>query len=229
MKKFVVLFVVAMAAVACGDEVEFSTPAIQGNFEGTAWRADYYAADIDFGGFLFEGGTGLEVLQLITPTDGIGTFDLSSESAAEAIFKGVDGTIFSTANSPDPSVTLYPVEGTISVQDIDNSTSPQRISGEFNFTAFSEDGLRSVNFIDGVFYRVPLTGGLVSLGTTNSCQEASQALNTAEQIFNNTTAGNPDYSEACNAYRDALLDAIEACGDSSGNLQTTLNDLGDCP
>jgi hypothetical protein len=89
MKKFVVLFVVAMAAVACGDEVEFSTPAIQGNFEGTAWRADYYAADIDFGGFLFEGGTGLEVLQLITPTDGIGTFDLSSESAAEAIFKGL--------------------------------------------------------------------------------------------------------------------------------------------
>jgi hypothetical protein len=40
-----------------------------------------------------------------------------------------------------------------------------------------------VNFIDGVFYRVPLTGGLVSLGTTNSCQEASQALNTAEQIL----------------------------------------------
>ena len=37
---------------------------MQGNKEGESWKADSYAADIDFGGFLFEGSKRFEVLQL---------------------------------------------------------------------------------------------------------------------------------------------------------------------
>jgi hypothetical protein len=159
MKRIFYLLVIVLTASSCGDEVEFNTPAMQASKDGVDWRADYFAGDIDFGGFIFEGGTRNEVLQLITPTDGTGTFSLSSTSGAVAIFKDFDGTIYSTANIPDPSVTVYPIEGEISVSEIDNS-SPKRVSGEFYFTAFSEDGLRSVNFIRGVFHRVSLDGGL---------------------------------------------------------------------
>ncbi|WP_111682317.1 DUF6252 family protein [Winogradskyella tangerina] len=160
MKKLVLLSFVIITFFGCGDEIRFNTPAMQANREGETWRATYFAADIDFGGFLVEGGMGLEVLQLVTPTDGTGTFSLGENSSAYAVFRDFDGTVYSTRNNPDPSVSIYPVEGTISVQEIDNNADPKLISGEFNFTAFSEDGLRSVNFIDGVFNRVSLIGGL---------------------------------------------------------------------
>ena len=50
----------------------------------------------------------------------------------------------------------------IIVEDIDNAE-PKRVTGSFRFNAFSEDGLRSVNFIDGVFFKVSLSGGLEAL------------------------------------------------------------------
>ena len=157
-KLFFLSFIITF--FGCGDEIRFNTPAMQANREGQTWRATYFAADIDFGGFLIEGGLGAEVLQLVTPTDAPGTFNLGGNNSAYAVFRDFDGTIYSTRNTPDPSVTIYPIEGTISVQEIDNDSNPKLISGEFNFTAFSEDGLRSVNFIDGVFNRISLTGGL---------------------------------------------------------------------
>ncbi len=160
MKKLVLLSFIIITFFGCGDEIRFNTPAMQANREGVTWRATYFAADIDFGGFLIEGGIGDEVLQLVTPTDGSGTFNLGGNSSAYAVFKDFDGTVYSTRNNPDPSVSVYPAEGTISVQEIDNNADPKLISGEFNFTAFSEDGLRSVNFIDGVFNRISLIGGL---------------------------------------------------------------------
>ncbi|MBO3115602.1 hypothetical protein J4050_02520 [Winogradskyella sp. DF17] len=229
MKRLFFLLVLAIFAVqSCSENVEFNTPAMQGNKDGATWRSDYQAADIDFGGFLFEGGTGLETLQLITPTDGAGLFELSSTSAAVAIFEGADGTVYSTANEPDPSVTLYPIEGIIEVEDINNNANPKLITGNFRFTAFSSDGMRSVNFIDGVFYRVPLVGGLLAIGDENQCLQASQNLGITELNFNSTEMDDPNYSAVCNAYRTALEEAIEACGDDSGDFQQTIDGLGDC-
>ena len=166
MKKLTLLSFIILTLLGCGDEVRFNTPAMQANREGVTWRADYFAADIDFGGFLIEGGSGPEVVQLVTPTDGPGVYSLGNGSSAVAIFRDFDGTVYSTNNIPDPSVTIYPVEGTISVQEVDTGANPIVISGEFNFTAFSADGLRSVNFIGGVFNRIPLDGGLEVI-TTN--------------------------------------------------------------
>jgi hypothetical protein len=230
MKQLISLFIVVFLLQSCGDDVQFNTPALQGNFEGRTWRADNFAGDIDFGGFLLEGQRGIEVLQLITPTDGAGTFELSSESAAIAIFKGVDGTVYSTRNIPDPEVTLYPVEGTITIAEVISTSDPNRVTGTFNFTAFSEDGQRSVNFIDGVVYRVPLTGGLTQIGGTddNACLLATQALNAAQQVFDNTPTDDPNYTSVCNSYSSALQVAIDSCGDTSGDLQLALDGLGNC-
>ena len=160
MKKLILLSFIILTVFSCGDEIRFNTPAFQANREGETWRATYFAADIDFGGFLFEGGRGSEVLQLVTPTDGPGTFSLGGDSNAYAVYRDFDGTVYSTRNTPDPSVSIYPADGTISVQLVESTLDPKLVSGEFNFTAFTEDGLRSINFIDGVFNRISLIGGL---------------------------------------------------------------------
>lgn len=162
MKKYIFSIAVLVLFFSCSDTIRFNNPAIQANFEGQSWRADFFAADIDFGGFVVEGGRGIEVLQLITPDDTRGTYELNAESEAVAIFRDAEGTIFSTRNLPDPSITLFPPEGIIVVEDIDNED-PKRITGTFRFTAFTEDGLRSVNFIEGVFFQVSLFGGLEAL------------------------------------------------------------------
>lgn len=143
----------------CAENLEFNNPAIQAFKENDAWRARYYAADIDFGGFVIEGGVNGETVQLITVTDTRGTFDLGGENPSIAIFKDSQGVVYSTANEPDPSLSVYPAEGQIVVDNI-TSADPKEIIGSFWFTAYSADGMQSINFNRGVFYKVPIVGGL---------------------------------------------------------------------
>ncbi len=162
MKKFALLCLSLLTLLSCGDEIKFNTPAIQGNKDGNLWRATSYSADIDFGGWLFEGRNNSGTLQLVTTADTRGTFELGGESGNVAIFKDFDGTVYSTANTPDPSLSLYPADGQIIVEDIINSD-PKTIEGTFWFHAYTADGLRTLNFNEGVFYKVPLLGGLVQI------------------------------------------------------------------
>ena len=162
-------FASILAFTNCSDEIEFNNPAIQANKDGEFWRARYQRVDIDYGGWLIEGGNYGETLQLVTRTDTRGTFiigeeDLSGEN--EAIFRDSEGVIYSTAFEPDPSLSVYPAEGQIIVDNITNTT-PKRVFGTFWFTAYSEDGMKSVTFNQGVFYRAPLTDGLVQITNHN--------------------------------------------------------------
>ncbi|WP_353780077.1 DUF6252 family protein [Winogradskyella sp. 3972H.M.0a.05] len=228
MKKISILLVTFTMLLGCGDDVVFNTPSIEGNRNGELWRATYYAADIDFGGFIFEGGSGTEVLQLVTSNDIAGTYELGSASASVAIFRDAQGVVYSTANDPHETLSLYPAEGQIIVDFVDDSVDPKRITGTFWFHAYTSDGLKTVNFNEGNFYRVPLIGGLVAIGNQNTCLQATQALLFAEQEFNNTDTGSPEYPEVCNNYKVALQESIDACGDENGDLQTLLAGLGDC-
>ena len=160
-KKFILILLVSLF-FGCADDVQFNNPAMQANFEGQSWLAVSFAADIDFGGFIIEGRRGSEVLQIITENDTRGMYDLGPDSISVAIFRDAEGIIYSTKNTPDPSVTVFPTDGLVIVDDIDNAE-PNRVTGSFRFNAFSEDGLRSVNFIDGVFFKVSLLGGLDAL------------------------------------------------------------------
>lgn len=162
MKKISVILLVIVSIFSCADNLEFNTPAIQGNKDGVLWRATIYAADIDFGGWIIEGRNNNGTLQLITTNDTRGTFELGGQSANIAIFEDVDGTVYSTANTPDPSLSLYPASGQIIVEDILNTT-PKTVEGTYSFHAFTADGLRTVVFNEGVFYRVPILGGLVQI------------------------------------------------------------------
>jgi hypothetical protein len=160
MRRFLLFTCLFGLLLSCGDEIEFNTPAVQGNKDGNLWRAEFYAADIDFGGFLVEGGIGLERVQLVTQIDSRGTFELGGDSPNRALFKDAQGVVYSTANAPDESLSLYPATGVIIVDNIEQ-TEPKTISGTFWFYAYTADGLNTVNFSQGVFYKIPLIGGLV--------------------------------------------------------------------
>lgn len=159
MKKEFVIVLVFLSMFSCSDEIKFNSPAMQANKQGELWRAGFRAADIDNGGFVVEGRNIDEIVQLITTNDTRGTFELGIDSDNVAVFVDSDGTIYSTKNMPDPSVSIYPPTGQIIVDDIDNDD-PKGIYGTFWFYAYTSDGLNVINFNNGVFYKVPLLGGL---------------------------------------------------------------------
>lgn len=225
MKKFFVLALAIITVVSCGDDIEFNSPAMQGKKDGENWKALSYSADIDYGGFIIEGVDNFGTVQLITSNDARGTFELGEGSSSEAIYIDDNGEVYSTAYDPDPSISLYPADGQIIVEDIEN-TDPKTILGTFWFNAYTEDGLKTVNFSKGIFYKVPLLGGLVSGGS--SCLETTQAANIAGQNFAATDPTMPEYTDLCNTYKNALIAQATACGDDSGALQAIIDSLGDC-
>jgi len=160
MRNIVVTAVVFFASIGCSNDVQFNIPAIQGFKDGEIWKAVYYAADIDFGGLVIEGGNNVEKLLFVTVDDGRGTYTFGENSPNEARFKDANGEIYSTKNAPDPSLSVYPANGEIVIQSFDNNATPKTLTGTFWFNAYSSDGLKRINFNEGHVYRVSLVGGL---------------------------------------------------------------------
>jgi len=61
---------------------------------------------------------------------------------------------------------------------------------------------------------------------TTQCDIAIDASAQARLDFNEATAVN--YTQRCSAYRVALQNQIQACGDANGSLQALITGLGDC-
>jgi len=163
MRNIIIVFLIALFGLSCSDEIKFNSPAMQAHKNGNElWKSNFRAADMDNGGCVLEGRNAGEVVQLITTDDTRGTFEIGVDTGNIAIFKDADGTVYSTENVPDPSVSIYPPTGQIIVDDIDNDD-PKNIFGTFWFYAYTADGLHAVNFNEGVFYKVPLLGGLVQI------------------------------------------------------------------
>lgn len=59
-----------------------------------------------------------------------------------------------------------------------------------------------------------------------NCDEISAQTLAAEDAFNAATPAN--HTELCNAYKAALQNQINTCGDPVGDLQAIIDDLGDC-
>ncbi|MBT8253531.1 MAG: hypothetical protein HKN00_02510 [Flavobacteriaceae bacterium] len=227
MKKIWIYIFTVFSVFACKDEIQFNMPALQGIKDGVElWRATYSAADIDAGGLVVQGGNNSEVLSLVTTRDNVGTYYLGGNYQSEARFEDAQGNVFSTLNPPDPSVSIYPADGEIVIVDFENSTNT--VTGTFKFNAYTADGLQTVNFIEGEFYQIRLTGGLLVLGGGTSCQDAVSDVADAEAAFAATDSSMPEYEAVCNAYKDALTVQIFSCGDSTGALQSLVDSLGDC-
>jgi hypothetical protein len=61
---------------------------------------------------------------------------------------------------------------------------------------------------------------------TNQCDLAIDATFEAKQDFDSATSVN--YVQTCTAYKLALQNQIQACGDADGGLQAKIDHLGDC-
>ncbi|WP_179343349.1 DUF6252 family protein [Winogradskyella ursingii] len=155
MKKIFLLFVTSLLFLSCGDEVEFNSPAFQGDRQNLLWRADDFSATVNSSGELtITGSNNIETVNLRIPQVIEGTFVTGETNEIEAEYIDAFGTRFSTNNRPDESVSLYPELGEIIIEEIGGTNS--RFTGSFRFLAFDETGLNSIGFTNGVFFKVPL-------------------------------------------------------------------------
>ncbi len=239
MKRLVILLITVLTFASCGDEVEFNSPSIQGNKDYVLWKAEFFNADIDSNGYLtITGGNNVETLKLRIPSAAVGSYNLGDVQSMVATFTTGDGTVFSTNNRPDPSVTLYPEYGKIFLDEIINNT----FTGTFRFNAYDETGLRVVNFSGtteedplngGIFYRVPLTSGSFP-AMIFTCADAEEQSDLLQAAFDATTAdeltyiSSSDYITACEALAASLEIQREYCGDIGGAIRIRIDELNAC-
>ncbi|WP_298900663.1 DUF6252 family protein [uncultured Psychroserpens sp.] len=230
MKRLALLLVTVLTLVSCGDEVEFNSPGFQGNREYGLWRAEFTNAVIDANGFLtITASNNSETVVLKIPNVTVGTYVLGNVNSREARYIDGNGTVFSTNNTPDPSVSIYPELGFVRLDEISNNT----FSGTFEFLAFDESGLNSIGYNEGVFFRVPLISGSIGSGGP-TCAETEAASANALAAFESTFDAALEYIDsdayvaACNTYEEALQSQKNICGDADGSIQLLIDNLDGC-
>ncbi|MBU2927823.1 DUF6252 family protein [Winogradskyella psychrotolerans] len=232
MKKLILLSLVFLAVFSCGDEVQFNSPAFQGDRENELWRAKGFSASIETNGFLTITGTNAaESVILTVPSVIESTFIVGDIDVIEAQYINSFGDTFSTTNKPDESVSIYPELGEIIIEEIDvvNRT----FTGTYRFLAFDASGLNSVGFTNGIFYKVPLVSGEFPTNPI-TCADVQAAADVAQLAYEATFASDLEfvdseaYLAACNAYSNALTEQRTYCGDTDGSLQAIIDGLGDC-
>ena len=153
MKKVVLLLIGILTLCGCANEVEFNSPALQGNKNHQLWRATYYDAMVSENGrLIIYGGNDYEKMTITLPSLKVGTYRLSDKSVSKIDFVDVDLISYSTSNTQDSEGTLYPEIGSVNITKIEDNT----ITGDFRFIVFTEDGMNSVRFNDGIIYKVPV-------------------------------------------------------------------------
>ena len=232
MKKLILLSLVFLTIYSCGDEVQFNTPAFQGDRANELWRAKAFSASIETNGFLTITGTNnIEIVNLKVPSVSEGTYVVGNVDAMEAQYIDGFGTKFSTNNRPDPSVSIYPELGEIVIEEIDLMN--RTFTGTYRFLAFDTSGLNSVGYTNGIFYKVPLVSGEFPANPI-ACVDTEMASNVALLAYEATFASSlvfvvsADYEAACNAYISALNTQRNFCGDVDGTIQAKIDALGNC-
>lgn len=233
MKKLILIVLVLFTAYSCGDEVEFNSPAFQGDRANQLWRAKAFSASIDENGSLSIMGTNnVETVTLRVPSVSEGTYVTGDVNSIEAEYEDGFGTIYSTNNRPHSSVSIYPELGEIVIEEIDLTTG--RFSGTFRFLAFDDSGLNSVGYSRGVFFKVPLVSGIIPADPVTCMDKemdadlALMAYEAAEDPDENGFISSDVFETACNAYIAALNEQRNFCGDLEGDIQDMIDALGDC-
>lgn len=153
MRKILCLIITITAFFGCGDEVQFNTPALQGNKNYQLWSATYFDAVLTENGILtINAGDKFEKMTFNLSSLQEGTYVLSEISDSRIDFLDLENISYSTINPPSQEGALYPEIGQVVITEFDGKT----ITGTFRFIAFSSDGLHSVGFNQGVLYKVPV-------------------------------------------------------------------------
>ena len=160
MKKLILLFLVVITLFGCSQEVTFNNPAVQGTKDNYFWRAQSFSATVDTvtNTIMLEADSQFETMTLKMPLPTATnpcpiTSILGTGSASQATFSyAVNGQNLFYATG------LNAQDGQIILSEYDpiNKT----ISGTFRFNSHNlvnnPLGNPIVNFINGVFYKVPV-------------------------------------------------------------------------
>jgi hypothetical protein len=85
--------------------------------------------------------------------------------------------------------------------------------------------MRTIKLISGIAFFMIMSLGCSSSDSSSSsdCESLANATDAAELAYNNATTAT--LVEKCNAYKTALQNEINGCGDPSGDLQNIINGL----
>ncbi len=223
MKKLIVLVLVLVTFFGCGEELEFNTPSFQAKKDGNLWEAVTYRANIDNSGVLtIAGSDNFETVTLVVNSTAIGLHNVVTTTSSASLLD-VNDMNWSTNNTPDPSVQIYPADGVIDLKEVNMEAGT--VSGEFYFNAFNASGLSSINFNQGFFHNVPLGGGAITTDPGVTCNDANATVAATLINYNAADPMDANYEEVCSAYRTALETQITACGDVGGIIQATIDGL----
>jgi hypothetical protein len=247
MKKLAILFLTVLTLFSCGDEVEFNSPAFQGNRDNVQWKAEFTSASINEDGYLtITAGNNIETVSLTIPSVAVGTYILGDVNSMEGRFVDFNGVVYSTNNRPDESVSIYPEYGFVKLDEISNNT----FTGTFEFNAFDESGLNVINFggvtesnavngpgnnpiNGGIFFRIPLVSGAIP-AVVITCDDTDTDVALTRSAYLTAFSPSPDYIDmgtyinACLAYTEALSIKRDYCGDVDGLIAEEFVNLNDC-
>ena len=145
MKRIKPLIFFFLMILSCSNDLEFNTPSVEGTKDYGLWKAENFYAEIDNDAIkIMARNPNNELLTLAIHGLFEQSYILSNTSQSEVIFKDSELNIFSTKNNGD---------GEIIVENYDDLNFT--ITGTYRFNAYSANG-EVVNFIDGVFYNVPI-------------------------------------------------------------------------
>ena len=224
MKKIIFALIALTLVLSCQDDVEFNRPSFQGIKDGDVlWKATSYTVSIDDNGFLtLSGVSNQRTLTLTIPSVSVGTYSLGDVDAVNATYQEF-GVSYDTANDGVGSI-VYVSDGEVVLNEIDLVSST--FTGTFKFNAYNASGTDVVNFIEGVFYQVPLTSGTIPTDPY-TCLDAQAQTATALAAFNNTDLSDSDeYVANCSAYLAALENQMIYCG--SEGTEDIIEGLNEC-
>ena len=146
MKKILSLLVLVIAFSACEDDATFNNPSVQGTKDGAFWRATSSSATVVGNTLTVTAVTPFEVLTLTTSSIEPGVYTLGENNSNAATY----------SFSADGINTEYATGSGLGDGEITIETSPAgTVTGTFEFNAPGTGGT-VVNYIDGVFYHVPI-------------------------------------------------------------------------
>lgn len=221
MKKYSFLLLILTLCFGCANTIEFNNPAIQANNEGQLWKAVVRSASIKDDGLIIEARRGAQSFFLFTTRTDIGIYPLGGDNQSEARYISEEGVVFSTLNTPDASIQVFPADGLIEITNIDLVSNTA--TGEFWFNAFTEDGLESINFIDGVFFEVPIRNNIEEITGGTTCQLATADV----MLLQAQISSQVPEASFCETFLNALQTQLLACTDDDGAIQQLIDNL-DC-
>ena len=154
MKKFLSLFIVAIAFSSCQDDVKFNNPGLQGLKDDVFWRANDVRAYVnETGALTINAYTEFEILTMQTTSANPNTYPLGTSDSKKVTFE------YSLSGNTITYVTGTGIgSGEIKITEYDSVNAT--VSGTFKFNAMNVDGNPLggpiLNFQYGAFYKVKI-------------------------------------------------------------------------